>query len=213
MKRAVGHEVLAVFMPCFASACSLDVYYSLLTVVCSNITAARHVHHACASCASVHPPLLALVPCIVNRAASVTKHLCLCVCAGALCNVLWAHGVLQTLTPELFDKVCEMLEAKPLAEFKPHVSLHAHSVIKLRWIGCPAMHLQLSVAAQVLLCAVSGLPQHAHACEQAHHCEYVQCWWVEIICITLHSCPYALNITQLDILLVDRLPESCRHLR
>lgn len=41
---------------------------------------------------------------------------------GALCNVLWAHGVLQTLTPELFDKICEILEAKPLAEFKPHVS-------------------------------------------------------------------------------------------
>ena len=41
---------------------------------------------------------------------------------GALCNVLWAHGVLQTLTPELFDKVCYILEAKPLADFKPHVS-------------------------------------------------------------------------------------------
>lgn len=41
---------------------------------------------------------------------------------GALCNVLWAHGVLQTLTPELFDKICQVLEAKPLAEFKPHVS-------------------------------------------------------------------------------------------
>ncbi|KAL0039309.1 hypothetical protein WJX79_002716 [Trebouxia sp. C0005] len=40
--------------------------------------------------------------------------------AGALCSVLWAHGVLQTLTPDLFDKVCQTLETKSLGEFKPH---------------------------------------------------------------------------------------------
>ena len=34
------------------------------------------------------------------------------------------------LTPELFDKVCEILEAKPLAEFKPHVSTTAHALLK-----------------------------------------------------------------------------------
>lgn len=49
-----------------------------------------------------------------------------CLCAGALCSVLWAHGVLQTLTPDLFDKVCQTLEAKPLGEFKPHVSPQCH---------------------------------------------------------------------------------------
>ena len=41
---------------------------------------------------------------------------------GALCNVLWAHGVLQTLSPELLDKICSILEVKPLSDFKPHVS-------------------------------------------------------------------------------------------
>lgn len=56
------------------------------------------------------------------RLSWLQKLTCVAV-AGALCNVLWAHGVLQTLTPELFDTVCASLEEKPLSAFKPHVSL------------------------------------------------------------------------------------------
>jgi hypothetical protein len=56
----------------------------------------------------------------------MSANLSVCLCAGALCSVLWAHGVLQTLTPDLFDKVCQTLETKPLGEFKPHVSPQCH---------------------------------------------------------------------------------------
>ena len=66
----------------------------------------------------------------------MSADLSVCLCAGALCSVLWAHGVLQTLTPDLFDKICQTLEIKPLGEFKPHVSplscaqlLPAHGVV------------------------------------------------------------------------------------
>ena len=58
---------------------------------------------------------------------------------GALCNVLWAHGVLQTLTPELFDKICAVLEAKALADFKPHVSA-----------ACPVANPLLSLNVAIL---------------------------------------------------------------
>ncbi len=60
--------------------------------------------------------------CLISGMVVLARVSTVFVYVGALCSVLWAHGVLQTLTPDLFDKVCEVLETKPLAEFKPHVS-------------------------------------------------------------------------------------------